>query len=82
MSRVEMAPALLFGARRLLLQMCGWLAARHSGITAFTLKWAHDVMRSKGGVGEGGEITIRTPASRNLEHLCRLLAEHLAKTSS
>jgi protein ImuB len=79
MSRVEMAPALLFGARRLLLQMCGWLAARHSGTTAFTLKWAHDSMRSKG-VGDGGELTIRTAApSRNLEHLCRLLAEHLAK---
>ncbi|MBO3703071.1 MAG: DNA polymerase Y family protein [Candidatus Accumulibacter sp.] len=79
MSRVEMAPALLFGARRLLLQMCGWLAARHSGITAFTLKWSHDVMRSKE-AGEGGEITIRTAEpSRNLEHLCRLLAEHLAR---
>lgn len=78
-SRVEMAPALLFGARRLLLQMCGWLAARHSGTTAFTCRWAHDVMRSKD-AGEGGEITIRTAApSRDLEHLCRLLAEHLAR---
>lgn len=80
MSRVEMAPALLFGARRLLLQMCGWLAARHSGTTAFTLRWAHDAMRSKD-AGEGGALTIRTAEpSRNLEHLCRLLAEHLAKT--
>jgi len=79
MSRVEMAPALLFGARRLLLQMCGWLAARHSGTTAFTLRWSHDTMRAKN-AGEGGELTIRTAApTRNLEHLCRLLAEHLAK---
>lgn len=79
MSRVEMAPALLFGARRLLLQMCGWLAARHSGTAAFTLSWAHDSMRSRE-AGEGGELTIRTAEpSRNLEHLCRLLAEHLAK---
>lgn len=78
-SRVEMAPALLYGARRLLQQMCGWLAAHHSGATAFTLKWAHDAMRAKD-AGEGGEITIRTAApSRNLEHLCRLLAEHLAR---
>jgi protein ImuB len=78
-SRVEMAPALLFGARRLLLQMCGWLAARHIGATAFVLKWAHDTMRAKD-AGEGGEITIRTAApTRNLEHLCRLLAEHLAR---
>lgn len=79
MSRVEMAPALLFGARRLLLQMCGWLAARHSGTAAFTLQWAHDSMRARD-AGEGGELTIRTAEpSRNLEHLCRLLAEHLAK---
>lgn len=79
MSRVEMAPALLFAARRLLLQMCGWLAARHCGIVAFTLRWAHDVMRSME-AGEGGQITIRTAApSRSLEPLCRLLAEHLAR---
>jgi protein ImuB len=79
LSRVEMAPALLFGARRLLLQMCGWLAARHCGISAFTLHWAHDSMRPRQ-VGEGGELCIRTAEpSRNHEHLCRLLAEHLAK---
>jgi protein ImuB len=55
------------------------LAARHSGISAFTLSWAHDTMRSRQ-AGDGGELIIRTAeASRNLEHLCRLLAEHLAK---
>lgn len=79
LSRVELAPAMLFGARRLLLQMCGWLAARHCGITAFTLKWAHDSMRSKE-AGDGGELTIRTAEPmRDLEHLCRLLAENLAR---
>jgi protein ImuB len=79
MSRVELAPAMLFGARRLLMQLCGWLAARRSGTTAFTLRWCHDVMRSKT-VGDGGELTIRTAeATRNLEHLSRLLAENLAK---
>jgi protein ImuB len=79
MSRVETAPALLFGARRLLLQMCGWLAARHSGAAAFTLAWRHDAMRTKD-AGMGGELTVRTAApSRHIEHLCRLLAEHLAK---
>ncbi|WP_043783935.1 Y-family DNA polymerase [Rubrivivax gelatinosus] len=81
MSRVETAPALLFGARRLLQQLCGWLAARHCGTTAYTLRWAHDSMRSRD-AGEGGELTIRTAApTRDLEHLCRLLAEHLAKVS-
>lgn len=79
MSRVEMAPAILFGARRLLLQMCGWLAARRLGVTAFTLKWAHDAMRSKT-AGDGGELTIRTAEpTRQIEHLSRLLAENLAK---
>lgn len=79
MSRVEMAPAMLFGARRLLMQMCGWLAARQAGTTAFTLRWAHDTMRARG-VGEGGGLTIRTAeGTRDIEHLCRLLAENLAK---
>ena len=77
--RVDEASALLLGARRLLLQMCGWLAARHSGVTAFTLHWAHDVMRSRE-AGEGGHLTVGTAEStRDVEHLCRLLAEHLAK---
>lgn len=79
MSRVELAPALLFGARRLLLRMTGWLAARHSGVTAYTLMWCHDTMRSKS-AGDGGQLTIRTAlATRDIEHLTRLLAEHLAK---
>lgn len=78
MQRVDAAPALLFGARRLLLQLCGWLAARHSGVTAFTLHWAHDAMRSRE-VGEGDCWTVRTAQPmRDVEHLLRLLAEHLA----
>lgn len=79
--RVEHAEALMFGARRLLLQMCGWLAARHAGTAAFTLKWAHDSMRSKD-AGAGGELVIRTGAfTRNVDHLSRLLSENLAKTT-
>ena len=78
-SRVETAPALLFGARRLLLQMCGWLSARHCGTTAFVLRWAHDTMRARS-AGEGGELTVRTAQlMRDVEHLSRLLAEQLAK---
>ena len=79
MARLEHAPALLFGARRLLVQMAGWLAARHCGVTAFTLRWCHDAMRSKS-AGDGGELVVRTAApTRNIEHLTRLLAEHLIK---
>jgi protein ImuB len=76
--RVDAAPALLFGARRLLGQLVGWLAARHGGITAFTLHWTHDAMRARG-VAEGGRLTVRTAApTRDAGHLSRLLAEHLA----
>lgn len=79
MSRVETAPALLFGARRLLMQLCGWLAARRAGITTFTLRWAHDAMRTRD-AGEGGALRVRTAQPmRNIEHLCCLLAEHLAR---
>lgn len=79
MSRVETAPALLFGSRRLLLQMSGWLIARRLGTVAFTLRWCHDVMRSKD-AGTGGELTVRTGRpTQNVDHLARLLAEHLAK---
>ena len=80
MARVDMAPALLLGARRLLIQMCGWLAARHAGTTAFVLRWWHDSMRSKE-IADRGELIVRTAEPmRDLEHLCRLLAENLAKS--
>jgi protein ImuB len=81
MSRVETAPALLFAARRLLLQMAGWLVARRLGTTAFTLRWCHDTLRAKD-AGTGGELTVRTAqATQNIEHLARLLAEHLAQVT-
>jgi len=77
MSRVENAPELLFGARRLLLLMSGWLAARQLGATAFTLRWCHDSMRSRA-AGTGGELTIRTAEpTQNVAHFARLLGEHL-----
>lgn len=79
MTRVETAPALLFGAHRLLVQLCGWLAARNAGITCFSLHWAHDAMRARD-ASDGGALTIRTAQPmRHVAHLCRLLAEHLAQ---
>lgn len=78
-SRVDTAAALMFGAHRLILQLCGWLAARNSGVTAYALRWLHDDMRHKT-TGEGGEIIIRTAwATRDISHLARLLSEHLVK---
>jgi protein ImuB len=77
--RVDDGPSLMVGARRLLLQLAGWLTARHCGTTAFTLHWRHDAMRSRA-AGEGGQLTVRTAeATRDVDHLGRLLAEHLAQ---
>jgi len=79
-SREDHAPALLMGARPLLMRLCGWLAARHAGATGVTLHWVHDSMRAKD-AGDGGSLTVRTAEPiRELEHFCRLMAEHLAKT--
>ena len=47
--RVEAASGPMFGALRLLLQMGGWLAARHAGVTAFKMRWCHDTMRARRG---------------------------------
>ncbi|MDI9853450.1 DNA polymerase Y family protein [Comamonas sp. 17RB] len=81
MSRVELAPAMLFGARRLLVQMAGWLKARQLGATAFTLRWCHDAMRARD-VGSSGELTIRTAEpTQNVDHFARLLSEHLARVA-
>ncbi|WP_295551217.1 DNA polymerase Y family protein [uncultured Pseudacidovorax sp.] len=78
-SRVDLAPALLFGARRLLLQLSGFLHARQVVTSGFTLGWLHDAMRART-ASAGGEITVRTAEpSRDLEHLSRLLGEHLAR---
>ncbi|GAA0748055.1 DNA polymerase Y family protein [Ideonella azotifigens] len=77
MQRVDQAPALMGGARRLLLQLCGWLAARHLGVSACTLHWSHDSMRARD-VEAHGELQLRTAQpTRDPNHLTRLLAEHL-----
>lgn len=78
-AREDNASALLAYARPMLMQMCGWLAARHAGAEGYTLRWVHDSMRAKD-AGDGGEVTIRSAEPiRDIEHFTRLLAEHLAK---
>ncbi len=76
-ARVEDAQALLFGARRLLLQLEGWLGARQAGATALRLRWRFDTSRSHDG---WGELALRTALPlRSAEQLAGLLAEHLAR---
>ena len=86
-SAVESAPALLFGAQRLLTQLLRWLQARQRGVLGLELSWQLDARRSNaqhvdayhdgGGVGR---LVLRTAQpTRDLNHLQRLLSEHLAR---
>jgi protein ImuB len=70
---VEQADALLFGARRLLGELCGWLAAIGKG--ALRLRWmlAHEHSADT-------EIDIRlVTASRDAEHLVSVMSERLSR---
>ena len=82
---VESAPALLFGAQRLLAQLLGWLQSRQLGVLAMEWSWQLDTRRANAqhrdahhdGSGTG-RLCLRTAQpSRERAHLQRLLAEHL-----
>ena len=77
--RIEHAPALLHYAEALLRQLCGWLAARQAGIKQLTLAWQHDAMRGRDVALDGALQFGTADPSRDLRHLSRLLAEHLAR---
>ncbi len=69
---VEDAQALLFGARRLLVPLCGWLAARHAATRHLALHAQHD---------DAPDTTITLqPAdpTRDADRLTALLREKLA----
>jgi protein ImuB len=84
---VEDAPALLFGARRLLAQLHAWLQARQHGVLALELLWELDARRSNAlhvdahhGGGSLGRMLVRTSQpTQDMQHLQRLLAEQLAR---
>jgi len=70
-AEVTHAEALLFGARRLLLQLEGLLAARHAGVRGFTLRLAHLD-------GSTGEVRVElASAARDAGRFCELLREKL-----
>lgn len=78
--RVDNAASLVFAARRLLQGLCAWLAGRHSGVRSLTLRWQLDYHRRD--AERQGELVVRlSEASRNLDRLHRLLAEHLGRTT-
>lgn len=75
--RIDDAELLLEGARRLLLQLVGWLCARQLAVERITLKLEHE----RGRVARPPtcvEVALAEPAWRD-EHLVRLLKERLAK---
>ena len=86
---VESAPALLFGARRLLAQLLVWLRARQHGVLALELQWELDARRSNAQhqdahhQGSGlGRLVLRTAqATQDMQHLQRLLGEQLARVN-
>lgn len=76
MNRVEHAEALLFVARRLILQMTGWPAAKQLDVAAFVLQLEHE--RGRDAIAPTGiEIALGAP-TRFDEHLTRLVKERIA----
>ncbi len=76
LAQVETAPALLFGAGRLLRQLQVWLRLRHRGVLALALGWTLDARRN---TATHGELVLRTAEpTGDVTHLQRLLGEHLA----
>ncbi|RFO97892.1 hypothetical protein DIC66_03970 [Rhodoferax lacus] len=86
---VETAPALLFGARRLLAQLLVWLRARQRGVLALELLWELDARRSNAlhvdahhQGGAQGRLELRTAEpTQDMQHLQRLLGEQLARVT-
>jgi protein ImuB len=75
--RVEQAEAVLFAARRLVLQMVGWLNARQLAVSRFVLLLEHE--RGRQAVAPTAlEITLAEAAWRE-DHLVRLLKERLGR---
>ncbi|WP_175657436.1 Y-family DNA polymerase [Burkholderia ambifaria] len=75
MDRVEHAEALLFVARRLILQLTGWLTAKQLDVAAFALLLEHERGRDAIAPTEI-EIALGAP-TRFEEHLARLVKERL-----
>ncbi len=70
---VEQAEALLFAARRLLTELCGWLAATGNGVQSLRFTLAHEDHADT-------QIVMKlVAASRDLERLTCVLREHLAR---
>ncbi|WP_134169541.1 Y-family DNA polymerase [Paraburkholderia caballeronis] len=83
-ARVDSAEALLFAARRLVMQLAGWLAAQHAAVSAFELRLEHELASRHAdplGGARTSSLTIGWAApSRDADHLLWLLRERLNQT--
>lgn len=78
-AQVEAAPALLFGARRLLDALERWLQLRHRGVLALELRWHMDARRNN---ATQGQLVLRSfEPSGDTAHLLRLAGEQLAQVT-
>ncbi len=76
-AQVDTAPALMFGAQRLLKQLKLWLQLRQEGALALELGWTMDTRRN---TATQGTLAVRTAEpTQDITHLQRLIGENLAK---
>jgi protein ImuB len=76
MAQVENSEALLFAARRMLVELTGWLSARHCAVKALTLVAQHDDRGPKLSTPTVFEINFSEP-TREIARLSDLLREKL-----
>lgn len=79
-ARVESAEALLFAARRLVMQLAGWLAAQHGALSGFELRLEHELASRHAPRTSSLTLSWAAP-SRDAEHLLWLLREKLNQTA-
>ncbi|TKC77278.1 DNA polymerase Y family protein [Trinickia terrae] len=78
-SRVDTAEALLFAARRLVMQLAGWLSAHHAAVSRYTLLFEHELAARHAPRTSSLTVSWATP-SRDPDHLIWLLREKLNQT--
>jgi protein ImuB len=78
-SRVDNAEALLFAARRLIVQLAGWLSAHHAALSGYTLLLEHELASRHAPKTSSLKVAWAIP-SRDAEHLIWLLREKLNQT--
>jgi protein ImuB len=79
-ARVESAEALLFAARRLVLQLAGWLSAHHAAVSEFSLLLEHEPAARHAPKTSTFKVAWAVP-TREADHILWLLREKLNQTT-